>query len=291
MTSEALHIPRILRALCDDAAIFPPGLVPLADAVRAHRAHERSEHSALVGPLVLSVASLAALPALVADLGPGDLRVSLTVPGPGALAGALAKAAEIPAVTVVSVEVPLPPGSADVVASLAVIERAVGGEDGPVVYLEIPRDDRRPAALEALVGTRHRAKFRTGGTEAHLYPDAQELAAAIAACAVLNVPFKATAGLHHAIRNTDPETGFEQHGFLNLLLASHTAQCAADVAGLGRILEERDGAVIAAAIADLGEERVDRARAAFVSFGTCSIADPLTELQALGLLTREGSAR
>ena len=31
--------------------------------------------------------------------------------------------------------------------------------------------------------------------------------------------FKCTAGLHHAVRNTDPDTGFEQHGFLNILLA------------------------------------------------------------------------
>jgi len=31
------------------------------------------------------------------------------------------------------------------------------------------------------------------------------------------VLFKSTAGLHHAPRNADPPTGFEQHGFRNLL--------------------------------------------------------------------------
>jgi hypothetical protein len=40
---------------------------------------------------------------------------------------------------------------------------------------------------------------------------AWERLAAIAAVVAAGVSFKPTAGLHHALRNTDPETGFEQH--------------------------------------------------------------------------------
>ena len=102
------------------------------------------------------------------------------------------------------------------------------------VYVEVPRDDRRTAVLDAIAAAGLRAKFRTGGIRADLYPSEAELADSIRAAVDRDIAFKATAGLHHAIRNTDPHTGFEQHGFLNLLLA------AADPANAETLLAVRD---------------------------------------------------
>lgn len=62
--------------------------------------------------------------------------------------------------------------------------------------------------------TRYQAKFRTGWMSAEQYPDDAGLASAIRAVVDAGVPFKATAGLHHAVRSIDPETGLEQHGVL-----------------------------------------------------------------------------
>lgn len=148
------------------------------------------------------------------------------------------------------------------------------------VAVEVPRDDRRADVVAALAGTRHTAKFRTGGVRADLYPDEAELAAAVAAVVRAGVPFKATAGLHHALRNTDPDTGFEQHGFLNLLTATDAALRGAEETELATLLAERDPATVTERVRHLDP----RVREAFRSFGTCSIADPTTEMVDLGLL-------
>src|SRR5690606_5980846 len=117
---------------------------------------------------------------------------------------------------------------------LAGLDRAGFGE-GVHVYVEVPRDERRPGIIAALAATRYRAKIRTGGVRAMLYPGEAEVARAVKAAVDAGVPFKATAGLHHAVRNTDPRTGFEQHGFLDLLLATDAALRGAGEDELARV--------------------------------------------------------
>jgi hypothetical protein len=262
-------IPALFAGLCDDAAVFPPGLAPLPDAVAAHDTYQQAWYRDLVGPLVLAAPALDALGDL---LGPREtpLSVAVTLPGgPAQLPGVLDAVKTLP-VDLQALEIAVPAGMGP-----AELLEAVSAANAPV-YVEIPRDERRLPILRALAGTSHRAKFRTGGVRADLYPGEAELATAIRAAVEAGVPFKATAGLHHALRNTDPETGFEQHGFLNLLLA------AGDPGSAEALLAERDGAVVAAHVRELDAG----VRARFTSFGTCSITDPLTELAALGLLPR-----
>lgn len=274
----------LLAGLCDDAALFPPGNLPLAEAVPAHVAHLASEYRGLVGPFIVSAVDVLALGPLLAGAEEGSFEVAVTVPEPGQLTAALAAAASVPEVRVVALEVAVPTGvdPAQVVSSL---DAAVAGRPDLEVYVELPRDERRPALLAALVGTPYHAKLRTGGVRADLYPDEQELAAAVVACVAAGVAFKATAGLHHAVRNTDPTTGFEQHGFLNVLAAVDAAQQGAGTGEVAALLSERDPQAIAARVADLGD-RAGVVRNAFRSFGTCSIDDPRNELTTLGLLAR-----
>jgi hypothetical protein len=272
----------LLAGLCDDAALFPPGNLPLVEAVPAHVEHLASGHRGLVGPFVVSAADVPALGTLLGSAEAGSFEVAVTVPEPSGLAAALSAAAGVPQVRVVAVEVAVPIGvdPAQVVPDL---DSAVTDRRDLEAYVELPRDDRRPALLAALAATRYHAKLRTGGVRADLYPDEDELAAAVLACVTAGVAFKATAGLHHAVRNTDPTTGFEQHGFLNLLAAVDAAQRGADHGEVAALLAQRDAAAVAARVAAL-DGRAGPVRDAFHSFGTCSIDDPRTELTALGLL-------
>lgn len=272
----------LLGALCDDAALFPPGNLPLADAVPAHVAHRASAHRGLVGPFIVSAAEVPSLAPLLAGGADGSFEAAVTVPGPAGLTAALAAASEVPQLRVVAVEVAVPAGvaPADVVPA---VEAALADRRDVEVYVELPRDPRRADLLRSLTGTPFHAKLRTGGVRADLYPDEHELAAAVVACVSAGVAFKATAGLHHAVRNIDPETGFEQHGFLNLLLAVDAAQRGATPDEVADLLGERNSDRVAALVAGIAE-RAGHVRTAFRSFGTCSIDDPRDELTALGLL-------
>lgn len=272
-------MPTFAQGLCDDAAVFPPGLTPLSEAVPAHLRHRAASYRELVGPLVLAAPALDELDVL---LGPGErLDLTVTAPeGPAQAAKAVAAARTLP-VDLQAVEIVVPSGMAVREFFDAVDQVAA---EVPVVFVEVPRDERRADVIAACAKHGHRAKFRTGGVRAELYPDPAELAAAIAAVVGAGVPFKATAGLHHAIRNTDPQTGFEQHGFLNVLLAADAALAGADEAAVAGVLAERDADRIAAAVRALDDARVSAARGAFLSFGTCSITEPLAELVELELV-------
>jgi hypothetical protein len=266
----------LVRKLCDDAAVFPPGLALLPEAVTAHRQHRTSWFADMIGPLVLPASSLADFQALEQQV-----PLCLTFPdGPDLLPGALRETDGRNDLRAVEIAVPAGLPIADLVTR---IEKALDGRRADVA-VEVPRDARRDAVLEALAGSGYRAKFRTGGVRADMYPSEGELAGAVLSAVRAGVAFKATAGLHHAVRNTDPETGFEQHGFLNLILAADAAPGGASESDLVQLLAERGGARVAERVHALGAERTAQARRLFTSFGTCSISDPLRELIGLGLL-------
>lgn len=259
-------IPSLLRKLCDDAALFPPGNAPLDLAVPQHFAHTRAAYAELVGPFVLPVSRLGELTTVLAPL-----EVSLTAPeGPGTVGPALDTAALMTNVRVVAVEMAIPEG--------ANLEPLRGIDPSVDIYIEIPRGPRREATLDAVAQGGYRAKFRTGGVTADDYPDEAELADAIFQATERQVPFKATAGLHHAIRNSSQDNGFEQHGYLNLVLAAQAARAGATPKELVEILALRDAKVVAKEVAAIDAPR------AFLSFGTCSIREPLDDLIALGLV-------
>ncbi|WP_068159299.1 hypothetical protein [Rhodococcus phenolicus] len=275
----------LLTGLCDDAALFPPGNAPLEQALPAHAGHRVSDYTDLVGLFVFPVPRIDELTSVL-EARPfgGELALSVTAPGgPATVPAAVARLRELDGVTVDAVEIAVP---ADHTADefLTALDTVAAVLPDVSLFVEVPRDDRRAALLAGLAGTAHAAKFRTGGVVAEAYPDETELAEAIRAAVTLGVPFKATAGLHHAVRNTDPHTGFEQHGFVNVLAAVDAALDGADVAAIAAVLAERDGTLLAARLSALSASRIAEVRSRFRSFGTCSILEPLVDLVDLGLV-------
>ncbi len=271
-----MSIPTPFLHLVDDAAIFPPGLAPLEEAVGRHRAHRRSPHADLVGPFIIDTRRL---PTLM-DLPEVDgLAVSVVVPSWEHLLDVV-DSVESSVLHLAGLEVKLT-GTTPVDQQVESIADAA--PDRIATYVEAPRpqDASWPSVLDAVARHGLRLKFRTGGTEDSAFPTEPELSVWIAAAAQARVPFKATAGLHHAVRHTGPTTGFEHHGYLNLLLA--TAQA---IAGepVEPTLAERDPTVLAHLFARLDDRVLADARQKFVSYGSCSVLDPLDDLTRLGLI-------
>lgn len=74
------RIPALFAGLCDDAAVFPPGLAPLPDAVAAHDQHLDAWYAGLVGPLVIAATALGDLAEVLGERAT-PLPVSVTLPG------------------------------------------------------------------------------------------------------------------------------------------------------------------------------------------------------------------
>ncbi|MEU7865367.1 hypothetical protein [Dactylosporangium sp. NPDC049140] len=282
-------VPPLLNALVDDAAVFPPGSAPLTDAVPAHAGHRRSWYAQLIGPLLLPigdrsdfVAVAANHPSFSSGASP-DLELGL-IGEPSAIEPALG---DLPEGTR-QLESPVAKRGEDPLPGIERLAALMRKCEGPLQwYLEVPLAWGLMSGLDAIAALRAEglpvaAKFRTGGLAAELFPSPTELAAVIAACRDRDLPFKLTAGLHHAVRHTDAETGLVHHGFLNILAAVVAAADGADPADLALLLSTTE----TQSLADRIRPDLDRERPLWVGFGSCSVQDPVGDLVTLGLLDR-----
>lgn len=276
-------VKRGLLGFFDDAAVFPPGLAPLGQAVQDHLSRRSQQDSPMVGPLLLRLDQVAEAHAhalhsaieLGLDLRQNPLEIGLIIPD-GQLGEALETCRRtLPGISIVSLELKTSRSGWRKEA-----EELLGAEIAVHRYIELDIDQIREGALELLEGSAVKLKYRTGGLEAHLFPTPQDLAYVISRAVQLRVPFKLTAGLHRASRHTNPATGFTHHGFLNIALASEAAHRQASVHELAEILEIEDPGEIAQRIPAIPSGAW---RTHFESFGTCSIAEPIESLIDLGL--------
>ncbi|TFV77426.1 hypothetical protein E4P39_05435 [Blastococcus sp. CT_GayMR19] len=271
----------LFAGLFDDAALFPPGNAPMADAVPAHR-ELRARLGGLVGPFVVPAARL---DELSTHLGKGEpVGVSL-IAAAGDLPAAAARVSRDPGLVLAAVEVPAVPDGTAAREAVRVLDDVLPESGSAAV--EVPRSAARDAVLDELAGTRYRAKLRTGGMRAELFPTPEELAATLSACVGRGLAVKCTAGLHHAVRHTDPGTGFAHHGFLNVLVAASALTEGAPAGTAAEHLRGTDAGALVGPLRSWTAERAARARSTFTSFGTCSVLEPVDDLVTLGLLTRE----
>jgi hypothetical protein len=171
----------------------------------------------------------------------------------------------------------LPPADARIEAvEAAGLDPEVLFDAAPEVYCELPLRDDVSFRILQLGELGLRAKVRCGGS---VLPSVAMLAEFVQACRRLEVPFKATAGLHRPVRSG------HDHGFLNLLAAAAFGDEEEALA------DEDTGsfAVTAETFSwrerTAGPQEIGAARELLVSFGSCSAREPIDGLEALGLLS------
>jgi hypothetical protein len=167
------------------------------------------------------------------------------------------------------------------------------------VFFEIPFSADLAPYLPVLQQTGTAAKLRTGGITPGAFPDSTQLSQRILSLADAQIPFKATAGLHHALYGTyrltdaldSPSTAMP--GFLNLaLLAAFAHQQRLTLTEAVALLKEQsitpfqftDTAITwrnhSLSIAEIAQSR----QHFFRSFGSCSFQQPIDDLYSLGFL-------
>lgn len=293
-TSVVRGVPPVLLAgLLDDAATFPPGNASVDDAVKARAMYEDAWFAELLGAVVVRADRVQPLVDALAETGASartstaPLPVAVTVPeGLAGVADAV-RAARHPALRVVALEVPLGRGHLD--AHVLRGARAHLPADVPLL-VELSGGVDAAAAMPVLAEAGVHGKLRTGGTTAAAFPDVEAVARFVHAAVASRVPFKATAGLHNALRHRDEDTGFLHHGFLDVLAATAAALVhGADLGAVTRLVAATDPEPLLEVLLPLDHIQAAQVRALFTGFGTCSTMEPVEDLAGLGLLARPGA--
>ncbi|MFZ3263359.1 MAG: hypothetical protein WA172_05125 [Terriglobales bacterium] len=307
----------LLCDLIDYAGLFPPASLAMAPAVANYQAYLCSEYGWILGRFVLPVArldefarALAEAPAQPsigqpaigqpATAGPGTSWELSVLPGVD-ISGDVARihefnhrfaASHLPArAEIKSIEMRIT--SPEGIHRLA---RMIPAE--LETYFEIPFSGNERECIAAVADCGRRAKIRTGGETADKFPAPESVIEFIRLCAAANVPFKATAGLHHPLRSVhhftyqpDSPSGI-MHGFLNVFIASAFLRTGMERGFALQLLNERstqafhfDSGGVIWREHRVGLQDVAAARQHFsISFGSCSFTEPIDDLRSLHLL-------
>lgn len=236
----------LLERLIDHAALFPPASLDLAAALDEDRRASESPASFALARFVCPASRLAELP-------DSDRALSVVLDVP------LGEHAHVEAVEV---------RYRDDLGSLAGL--------APEVYVEVPLDDDLEGRLGHVGEHGFAAKVRCGGEST---PGVRDLARFVRVCRERELPFKATAGLHHAVRAKG------EHGFLNLLAAVVFGDEEAALADEEMDAFRLDDVGFGWRGRIAGSDELRRARRQRLrSIGSCSFFEPMEELEALGAL-------
>jgi len=288
----------LLAGIVDYAGLFPPSQVSMSQAVANYAAYKKSDYQWMLGRFIVPVARLAEF-AESAEVffSKNEETWRLSVLASEDIYETVIRIEDFnqhyaPNVVCDALEV-----KAETTYQIREIAAAV--TPSLKTYFEIPIEENLVDSMAALAITGQCAKIRTGGLTAEAFPPIEKITRFMRVCLAANVPFKATAGLHHPLRAVKPLT-YEadapegaMNGFLNVFLAAAFLRQGYQTKTINELLKDRradnflftDNGVLWRQedfISSLHIENL-RLRSA-ISFGSCSFIEPIEDLQEIGLL-------
>ena len=304
----------LLQEVIDYAGLFPPARLSLSEAIGNFAKYHSGEQAWMLRHFILHANQLIELADFKEPLATGEPWTFSVLVGrgremsqwPTALQEDLRGAANfaehpIAGSSVAALEIALPE---DCPADGAALEHLLGnlldeltadGFGNTPVFIEAGRTSTRSRLAEILgrFSAANRMvgyKLRTGGISGEAFPSQVELADTIGLCESLQIPWKATAGLHHALPHDCEELGVTMQGFLNLLTSVvllHGGQIQPKT--VEHILADREASHFSMSDTQLlwqemGADiaQIEAGRRRFLSFGSCSFTEPLADLAAGG---------
>ncbi len=289
----------LLSEIIDYAGLFPPSQISMPEAVINYATYKNSNYGWMLGRFVVPAARLDEFYESSRDFISRDAKKAwrLSVLAGEDINASIRTVKEFnakngPGVVCDALEV-----KANTVSKIENTVNALPG--GITAYFEIATDNNLAELVSTLAIKGQRAKIRTGGTTNEDFPSSRTIIRFVRTCMAANVPFKATAGLHHPIRCFKPLTYAEDapqgtmHGFLNTLLMTGFARESYRISLLEDLMEEefeevflfrengvgwRNEHFLTIKLLELLRKR------GMISFGSCSFDEPVSDLQKLGIL-------
>lgn len=284
----------LMTGLVDYAGLFPPAGLDMFTAVRRYRGYLTGEDRWALGKFVVPAARLTEFVAAFNEVCCGEREpvwsVSVLASGDAQSDAAAMEELEQGAFSIDSVEMKAPTA-----AQAKELLSAAGNASRAFVEFAL---SEVAAMLPVLARFGAHAKIRTGGVTAEAFPSVEAVAEFLVACAREKVAFKATAGLHHAVRGSYALTydaarvRATMHGFVNVFLAAVLAWRGEEVRRLADTLrEERASEFVFDEDSvrwhgfDAGVDEIQAVRREFaMSYGSCSFTEPMEEAKANGWL-------
>ena len=312
-------IETLMTGLIDYAGLFPPSKLPMEKAVENYAKYLRSEHEQFLSRFICTVPRLEELSKHAAVVMPGTYatsgyRENADMQDPWQISAIIVGNLEenleeiykfnehhdkeehgLAMVDVIEMKLDAPSDVDEIMDILPAMIAPAFELPSDAIFGGDPR-----GFIAAIAGNQAAAKIRCGGVTPDLIPATTDIAKFMHACNAADVPFKATAGLHHPMRAEhkltyeDDAPVATMHGFINVFLAG---ACVRSIKGFDldttiAMLDETDPKAFV-----FGEEEVSwrdvrlpivslaRVREGFAtSYGSCSFDEPLADLKALNLL-------